>query len=80
MGAAEKIFTTLESFLKDWVIHAAPLSLVGCLVDVAQTIQKFSDRKAHLQSLIGAIVGGEIHTSAILEPLNQEPEKSYHQS
>jgi alkylation response protein AidB-like acyl-CoA dehydrogenase len=53
--------------------HAAPLSLVGCLVDVAQTIQKFSEEKTHL-ALIGAIISGEIHTSAILEPLNQDPE------
>ena len=53
--------------------HAAPVSMIGCLVDVAQTIQKFSDSKTH-QSIIGDIVGGEIHTSAILEPLNQDPE------
>lgn len=53
--------------------HAAPLSLVGCLVDVAQTIQKFSDDERHL-SLITSIIEGDIHTSAILEPLNQDPE------
>ena len=53
--------------------HAAPLSMIGCLVDVVQTIQKFSDGNTH-QLLIEAIVGGEIHTSAILEPLNQDPE------
>ena len=27
-----------------------------------------------INRLIGDIVGGEIHTSAILEPLNQDPE------
>jgi len=53
--------------------YAAPLSLIGCLVDVVQTIQKFSNSEVH-RSLIKAIAGGEIHTSAILEPLNQEPE------
>lgn len=53
--------------------HAAPLSMLGCLVDVAQTIQKFSDKKYH-HDLIGEIIKGEIHTSAILEPLNQETE------
>ena len=54
--------------------HAAPLSMIGCLVDVVQTIQKFSDSTILISRLIGAIVGGEIHTSAILEPLNQDPE------
>ena len=53
--------------------HAAPISMIGCLVDVAQTIQKFGDNKTY-QSLIGDIVGGEIYTSAILEPFNHDPE------
>ena len=53
--------------------HAAPLSLCGCLVDVAQTIQKFSN-KASSNAIIGSIISGEIHTSAIFEPSNQDPE------
>ena len=53
--------------------HAAPLSLSGCLADVAQTIQKFSKEKS-CNKILGSIIAGEIYTSAILEPLNQDPE------
>ena len=53
--------------------HAAPLSLTGCLVDVAQTIQKFNESDTH-KSIISSIIQGEIYTSAILEPHNQDPE------
>ncbi len=53
--------------------YAAPLSLTGCLVDVAQTLQKFSINDKH-QSIVSSITQGEIYTSAILEPLNQDPE------
>ena len=53
--------------------HAAPLNLSGCLVDVAQTIQKFSNEES-CKEIIGSIITGEIYTSAILEPFNQDPE------
>ena len=53
--------------------HAAPLSLTGCLVDVAQTIQKFSQTDNH-KSMLSSIIEGEIYTSAILEPFNQDTE------
>ena len=53
--------------------HAAPLSLSGCLVDVAQTIQKFSNEE-FCNEILGSIIAGEIYTSAILEPSNQDPE------
>ena len=53
--------------------HAAPLSLSGCLVDVAQTIQKFNNEES-CNEILGSIIAGEIYTSAILEPSNQDPE------
>ena len=53
--------------------HAAPLSLSGCLVDVAQTIQKFGNEES-CKEILGSIIAGEIYTSAILEPSNQDPE------
>ena len=53
--------------------HAAPLSLSGCLVDVAQTIQKFGNEKS-CKEILSSIIAGEIYTSAILEPFNQDPE------
>ena len=53
--------------------HAAPLSLSGCLVDVAQTIQKFSNEES-CKEILSSIIAGEIYTSAILEPSNQDPE------
>ena len=53
--------------------HAAPLSLSGCLVDVAQTIQKFGNEES-CKEILGSIIAGEIYTSAILEPANQDPE------
>ena len=53
--------------------HAAPLSLSGCLVDVAQTIQKFSNKES-CNKILTSIIAGEIYTSAILEPSNQDPE------
>ena len=53
--------------------HAAPLSLSGCLVDVAQTIQKFSNKESS-KKILSSIIAGEIFTSAILEPSNQDPE------
>ena len=53
--------------------HAAPLSLSGCLVDVAQTMQKFGNEKS-CKDILGSIIAGEIYTSAILEPSNQDPE------
>ena len=53
--------------------HAAPLSLSGCLADVAQTIQKFSKEES-CNKILGSIIAGEIYTSAILEPSNQDPE------
>ena len=53
--------------------HATPLSLSGCLVDVAQTIQKFSNEE-FCNEILGSIIAGEIYTSAILEPSNQDPE------
>ena len=53
--------------------HAAPLSLSGCLVDVAQTIQKFGNEES-CNKILGSIIAGEIYTSAILEPSNQDPE------
>jgi alkylation response protein AidB-like acyl-CoA dehydrogenase len=53
--------------------HAAPLSLSGCLVDVAQTIQKFSNQES-CNKILTSIIAGEIYTSAILEPSNQDPE------
>ncbi|MDB0009677.1 acyl-CoA/acyl-ACP dehydrogenase [Gammaproteobacteria bacterium] len=53
--------------------HAAPLSLSGCLVDVAQTIQKFGNEKS-CKDILSSIIAGEIYTSAILEPSNQDPE------
>jgi len=53
--------------------HAAPLSLSGCLVDVAQTIQKFSN-EGFCNEILSSIIAGEIYTSAILEPSNQDPE------
>ena len=53
--------------------YAVPLSLTGCLVDVAQTLQKFSKNDNH-QSIVSSITKGEIYTSAILEPLNHDPE------
>ena len=53
--------------------HAAPLSLSGCLVDVAQTIQKFSQADNH-KSILSSIIKGDIYTSAILEPFNQDTE------
>ena len=53
--------------------HAAPLSLSGCLVDVAQTIQKFGNEES-CKEILGSIIAGEIYTSAILEPFNQDPE------
>ena len=53
--------------------HAAPLNLSGCLVDVAQTIQKFSNEES-CKEILGSIIAGEIYTSAILEPSNQDPE------
>ena len=53
--------------------HAAPLSLSGCLVDVAQTIQKFSN-EGSCKEILSSIIAGEIYTSAILEPSNQDPE------
>ena len=53
--------------------HAAPLSLTGCLIDVAQTIQKFSQADNH-KSILSSIIKGDIYTSAILEPFNQDTE------
>ena len=53
--------------------HATPLSLSGCLVDVAQTIQKFSNEE-FCNEILSSIIAGEIYTSAILEPSNQDPE------
>ena len=53
--------------------HAAPLSLSGCLADVAQTIQKFSNEESS-NEILSSIIAGEIYTSAILEPSNQDPE------
>jgi alkylation response protein AidB-like acyl-CoA dehydrogenase len=53
--------------------HAAPLSLSGCLVDVAQTIQKFNNKES-CNKILTSIIAGEIYTSAILEPSNQDPE------
>ena len=53
--------------------HAAPLSLSGCLVDVAQTIQKFSNKESS-KIILSSIIAGEIYTSAILEPFNQDSE------
>jgi len=53
--------------------HATPLSLSGCLVDAAQTIQKFSNEE-FCNEILGSIIAGEIYTSAILEPSNQDPE------
>ena len=53
--------------------HAAPLSLSGCLADVAQTIQKFSNEESR-NEILSSIIAGEIYTSAILEPSNQDPE------
>ena len=53
--------------------HAAPLSLSGCLVDVAQTIQKFSNEES-CNEMLSSIIAGEVYTSAILEPSNQDPE------
>ncbi|MDC1147603.1 acyl-CoA/acyl-ACP dehydrogenase [Gammaproteobacteria bacterium] len=53
--------------------HAAPLSLSGCLVDVAQTIQKFGNEES-CNKILSSIITGEIYTSAILEPSNQDPE------
>jgi len=53
--------------------HAAPLSLSGCLVDVAQTIQKFNSDSS-CNKILSSIIAGEIYTSAILEPSNQDPE------
>jgi alkylation response protein AidB-like acyl-CoA dehydrogenase len=53
--------------------HAAPLSLSGCLVDVAQTIQKFGNEES-CKEILGSIIAGEIYTSAILEPSNQDPD------
>ena len=53
--------------------HAAPLSLSGCLADVAQTIQKFCNEES-CKEILGSIIAGEIYTSAILEPSNQDPE------
>ena len=49
------------------------MCLTGCLVDVAQTLQKFSKSDNH-QSIVSSITKGEIYTSAILEPLNHDPE------
>jgi alkylation response protein AidB-like acyl-CoA dehydrogenase len=49
------------------------LSLSGCLVDVAQTIQKFGNEES-CKEILGSIIAGEIYTSAILEPSNQDPE------
>jgi alkylation response protein AidB-like acyl-CoA dehydrogenase len=43
------------------------------LVDVAQTIQKFSNEE-FCNEILGSIIAGEIYTSAILEPSNQDPE------
>jgi alkylation response protein AidB-like acyl-CoA dehydrogenase len=43
------------------------------LVDVAQTIQKFGNEES-CKEILGSIVAGEIYTSAILEPSNQDPE------
>ena len=40
--------------------HAAPLSLSGCLADVAQTIQKFSKEKS-CNKILGSIIGCEIY-------------------
>ena len=53
--------------------HAAPLNLSGCLVDVAQTIQKFGNEES-CKEILGSIIAGKIYTSAILEPSNQDPE------
>jgi alkylation response protein AidB-like acyl-CoA dehydrogenase len=53
--------------------YAAPLSLTGCLVDVAQIIQKFGQTD-HRKSILSSIIEGEIYTSAILEPFNQDTE------
>tara|TARA_B100000579_G_scaffold403834_1_gene388160 strand:- start:1576 stop:2682 length:1107 start_codon:yes stop_codon:yes gene_type:complete len=53
--------------------HAAPLSLIGCLVDVAQTIQKFGNEES-CNEILSSIIAGEIYTSAIFEPSNQDPE------
>ena len=53
--------------------HAAPLSLSGCLVDVAQTMQKFSNERS-CKEILSSIIAGEIYTSAILEPSNHDPE------
>ena len=49
------------------------MCLTGCLVDVAQTLQKFSKNDNH-QSIVSSITNGEIYTSAILEPLHHDPE------
>jgi len=43
------------------------------LADVAQTIQKFSKEES-CNEILGSIIAGEIYTSAILEPANQDPE------
>jgi len=71
-GSGENLYD-LGILFEKLGFHAAPLSLIGCLAEVAQTIQKFSEHESH-QALIASILKGDIHTSAILEPLNQDPE------
>ena len=71
-GSGENLYD-LGILFEKLGFHAAPLSLMGCLAEVAQTIQKFSEHEPH-QALISSILAGDIHTSAILEPLNQDPE------
>ena len=71
-GSGEDLYD-LGILFESLGFHAAPLCLTGCLVDVAQTLQKFSKSDNH-QSIVSAITKGEIYTSAILEPLNHDPE------
>ena len=71
-GSGEDLYD-LGIFFECLGYHAAPLCLTGCLVDVAQTLQKFSKSDNH-QSIVSSITKGEIYTSAILEPLNHDPE------
>tara|TARA_B100000287_G_scaffold359077_1_gene351002 strand:+ start:3149 stop:4255 length:1107 start_codon:yes stop_codon:yes gene_type:complete len=72
-GGSGKDLYDLGILFESLGYHAAPLYLSGCLVDVAQTIQKFSENPIHT-SILSSIVKGEIYTSAILEPYNQDPE------
>ena len=54
--------------------HAAPLSLSGCLVDVAQTIQKFGNEES-FKEILGSIIAGEIYTLSLIHI--SEPTRPY---